>query len=783
MNPDSQQSVLLPAPAPPSGTVLVNDRVSFQTEGKQRVILVHGMFFSHYSADDPAAEAYAMVTLFESGYADQNDIARSFGYSTRTLRRYQQRLQAGGLRALARLPGRPPARTPAPEKVPARDRTILRLKAKERSNRWIAGRLGLSETAIRKALRRLGWNPGPEPSPLPLPFELEVSASEVDPVAASGTGNPIIQVPSSAVPLPASPRAPLPAAAAAKRLDRTPLDRSMDRLLAAMGLLDDALPVFARARNLPRAGVLVAIPALLASGLLSTAEKIYGNLGPAFYGLRTTLLAYVLLALLRIPRPEALKEYSPGELGRIVGLDRMPEVKTLRRKLSQLATRKGSQALGQEIAQRRIREHGHVFGFLYVDGHVRAYHGKHTIPKAYITRARLAAPATTDYWVNDQRGDPLFVVTAEANAALTRMLPTVLGEVRKLLGPERKTTVVFDRGGWSPKLFRELMSLGFDILTYRKGRTRRIAESRFTRHKAKLDGRWVQYLLHDHPVRFLKGKLRLRQITRLIQGHQTPIITSRWDLRAIVLAYRMFERWRQENFFKYLREEYLIDALADYQVEPDDPNRSVPNPARKAVEKELHRSRAQLVKLSAKYASRTLGSRSRRLSRAGSKKEKEKLRTQIAQAQARLEKLQAQHHVLPRRVSVAEAQKGQAVVKLSTERKHLTNVLKMVAYQIESDLLELIRPHYKRVEEEGRTFIQTALQDAADFEPTQDRLRITLAPLSSPHRSRVLEALCAALNETHTKFPGTELEIHYSVATAPESPKSGQVPKVLCQEI
>ena len=156
MNPDSQQPVLLPSPALPPGTVLVNDRVSFQTEGQQRVILVCGMFFSHYSVDDPAAEAYAMVTLFESGYADQNDIARCFGYSTRTLRRYQQRVQAGGLRALARLSGRPLARVPAPEKIPARDRTILHLKVKERSNRWIAGRLGLSETAIRKALRRLG---------------------------------------------------------------------------------------------------------------------------------------------------------------------------------------------------------------------------------------------------------------------------------------------------------------------------------------------------------------------------------------------------------------------------------------------------------------------------------------------------------------------------------------------------------------------------------------------------------------------------------------------------
>ena len=754
--------------------VFVNERVSFQTEGNQRVILVHGVVHSHYSREDRTAEAYALVSLYESGYADQNDLARSFGYSARTLRRFQERLHSRGLSALVRPEGRP-ADGSIPKPTP-RDRTILRLKAQGISNRGVAGRLGLDEKVIRKILCRLGWQPAPEAA-LPLLPQADAPAK---PVTISDSSADQISLP---VPPPPLQREEPGVKPAAQSFDQNPLDRSMDRLWAALGLLDDALPLFATAQNLPRAGVLLAIPALVASGLLSAAEKIYGSLRPSFYGLRTTLVAYVLLALLRIPRPEALKEYPPGELGRIVGLDRMPEVKTLRRKLSQLAARKGSQALGQEIAQRRIREHGHVFGFLYVDGHVRAYHGKHTIPKAYITRARLAAPATTDYWVNDQRGDPLFVVTAEANAALTRMLPTVLGEVRKLLGPKRRATVVFDRGGWSPKLFRELLALDFDILTYRKGRTRRIAEARFTQHKAKLDGRRVRYLLHEQPVRFLKGTLRLRQITRLAEGgHQTPIVTSRWDLRAIVLAYRMFERWRQENFFKYVREEYLIDALADYEIEPDDANRSVPNPARKAIEKELRRMRAQLGKLRASYAAITLDARPRRLPRTEAKKAKEKLRTEIAQAKARLEKLQAQHHALPRRVAVAEAQKGQAVVKLSTERKHLTNVLKMVAYHMESDLLELIRPHYKRVEEEGRTFIQAALQDAADLEPTEDQLRITLAPLSSPHRSRVLEALCQALNQTHTRFPGTQLEIHYVVAVCPASPKSGQVSEVPCQE-
>ncbi|MBI3271477.1 MAG: hypothetical protein HYZ53_20980, partial [Planctomycetes bacterium] len=107
------------------------------------------------------------------------------------------------------------------------------------------------------------------------------------------------------------------------------------------------------------------------------------------------------------------------------------------------------------------------------------------------------------------------------------------------------------------------------------------------------------------------------------------------------------------------------------------------------------------------------------------------------------------------------------VVKLATERKHLTNVLKLVAYQIESDLVELLRPHYARMEDEGRTLIQTALQGAASIEPSHDELRVVLAPLSSPHRSRAIASLCEELDKLKATFPGTNLRMRYSVAPHP----------------
>lgn len=212
---------LFPHLSPHPGTVFVNDRVCFQTEEDQRVISVHGVVFSHYSIKDRAAEAYAMVLLFESGYADQNDIARCFGYSARSLRRYQERLKTGGLSALARPRGRPAVSSPVHKKTHARDQTVLRLKAKGMSNRWIAGRLGRNEKVVRKDLRRLGWKPSPEPD---LPFFPEAdSPAEQATVSASM----LSKTPPSAAEQPTDKMPQPQSDSPARSLDANPLDRSI----------------------------------------------------------------------------------------------------------------------------------------------------------------------------------------------------------------------------------------------------------------------------------------------------------------------------------------------------------------------------------------------------------------------------------------------------------------------------------------------------------------------------------------------------------------------------
>jgi transposase len=701
--------------------VVINGRCLLRREGRIRMVSVAGLPVYQWTEGDTAAEAYAKVSLVRCGYADQTEVARAFGCSTRTLRRQERRFERLGMEGLGRGRGRPMGTV---GQANAWVQTAGMLRKQGAAVRTIAERLRVSVGAVSKWLGRFQRPP-----------------SSTAPSASAPPGK------TSSVRL------------AAPEALTVPPDRTLDRLFARLGHLQDAEPIFVSGRRIARAGVLLAIPALLQSGVFSAAEKVYGSIGPAFYGLRTTMTALLFMALLRIKRPEALKEYLPEELGRILGLDRTPEVKTLRRKLQRLAAAGKARLFGQELAERRVKTHGAMLGFLYIDGHVRVYHGKRKLAKAYATRMRLALPATTDYWVNDKGGDPVFVVTAELNESLTGMLPKLLEEIRRLVG-KRRVTIVFDRGGWSPKLFVKLIDQGFDMLTYRKGPWRDLSERQFKLYTRKIDGREVSYRLNDHNIRLLGGRLHLRQVTRLSDGgHQTPIVTSRRDLSALTLAYRMFERWRQENFFKYLREEYALDALLDYQAEPENPQATVPNPERRKLAGHLRGLRARIRRLELRFGQIVMDKRLNRSARS----EKKTIRKQIRRLHERVRRARKKYPAVSARVLVKDLP-GEPLLRLARERQHLAQCLKMVAYQAESDLLALVRPHYARADQEGRTLITSALQSAADLQVGKNQLTVRLAPLSSAHRSHAIAALCQALNRMNVRFPGTSLRMRYAVS-------------------
>jgi transposase len=772
---------------------------------------------------DSAHLALVAVTLRLSELATQSEIAKAFGHSVATQRRWETRYAQHGSPGLqAKTPSGRPAKLDCGQQA-----FVARWFQQGLSNYEMARRLGVSEATIRRALQKAGLRrrttpaaelpldnleaapaappttPAPPagaaaaPAPLdddaPAPAEppttpapravlasepaaVVVPAQELPP--QDTPANPDVAAPTpcaGAAPLAAVPVAAGQAPARVLTIDSDPADRSGDRALARLGFLEDAAPLFGDHPELPRAGVLLAVPVLQAHGGLEVFTRLYESLGAAFYGLRTTVLSLILLALLRIKRPENLKEYSPEQLGQLLGLDRMAEVKTLRRKLTLLAEQRQGRELMNELARVRLGQDEERLAFLYVDGHVREYSGKEPLAKAKKAQRSVATCAATDTWLHDADGGPLLVVTSEMNAGLTQVLEAIVTEAQQLVPAGQRLTVLFDRGGWSPRLFARLQAVGVDIITYRKGKRRPLPFSHFSTHQVHEDGQDKTYWLCDQP-RVRVGRLRprrqrrrlagepaylwLRQITVLREdGRQTVIVTNRTDLTAGEVVRRLFRRWRQENYFKYMEAEFALDALVEYGVEAVSPEATRPNPERKRVGKERQQAKAEVLRLRAQLGTEAeANAEQQRPTMRGFKVAQARLRQQLEEAQLRERALAAQQRQLPKRVPAT------GVKTLKKEKKLIVDAIKIIAYQCETALLDRLRPHYARADDEGRTLLHAAFQSSASMEVTDTELRITLAAQSSPHRSEALAKLCRELDAEAVCYPGSGLRVRLAIA-------------------
>lgn len=741
------------------GVTFVNPRCSLHQHDGVCVASVHGIPAFRFDIGDVAAERFFIAQALVLKIAGPGDLAAALGCRVRTIHRVREAYLADGIEGLV-----PKKRGPKGPRVGAeREHTIGKLRKQGLTLAAIVARVQVSSDTVRRTLERLAVADPALRTPRPVQSSLFEPQAKLptEPLAPNTTSSqvPVLaDVCPAAVP-PAADVLPLPS------LDRDADDRALDRLMAKQGMLDDAAPLFKNRMNLAHAGVLLVVPLLIASGVLEAGRASFKSLGPAFYGLRTSLMTMLFMSFLRIKNAESLKLDAPPELGWLLGLDRGPEMKTLRRKLAKMgddSTR--TEGFLERLLMRRAASRNEALGYLYFDGHVRVYSGKVEIPKAHVARMRMALPATQDLWVNDADGTPLFFMTQPAHGQLVSELPGVMAQVRLAVGPNRRVTLAFDRGGWSPELFAKLDGMGFDVLTYRKGETEALPGTAFTRHQVPGGKAGEFYDLADIEVTVGTARLAMRQVTRRQpDGHQTHVVTTRRDLPAAEVARRMFGRWQQENFFKYMRQEFAIDALVQYATEPDDPKREVPNPARKPIEKQLRVAKAQLYKLQAAYGAAALDAVASQLALPQVHKPSNSNDTTAAiqAATTRVAELAGQRKALPERVPLGQARPDAR--RLAPSRKRLSDGLKMLAYQVETDLARMVAPHYKRNMDDGRKLIVAALKSAGHLELQGGELRVTLRPQSSPHRSRAIAALCQQLDETETCFPGTSLRLRYAV--------------------
>jgi hypothetical protein len=559
--------------------------------------------------------------------------------------------------------------------------------------------------------------------------------------------------------------------------------RTSERVAAAMGLLASAPVRFQAACDVPKGGVLLALPALLAVGLLRHTPGLY-TLPHGFYGLASIFLLLALMALARIKSIEQLRYVAPGEWGNLLGLDRIPEVRTLRQKLEILCQQAGQAVLwNTELAKEWIAGQRDSELVFYADGHVRVYSGDLTpLPRHYVARERLCLRGTTDYWINAMDGQPFFFVNKEVDPGLLATLrhdlvpwlethaPAAAELHRRMQDDphQHRFTLVFDREGYSPEFFDEMKQRRIAILSYHKFPGDAWAADEFSACRVQLaGGEGMTMQLAERGSRLSNG-LWVREVRKLSEtGRQTSILSTNYRADYTALAASMFARWSQENFYKYMRQHYSLDRLAEYGTEPvPDPIQTV-NPAWRRLDSQIRAKTETRRRQLALFGACELQSALAEPEVACYQQKKGQLQDEIENLNRDIDELKKQRKETPHHIPVKDLPESDRFSRLLTERKHFIDTIKLIAYRAETSMAALLRDKLSR-EEDTRALLRQIYETEVDLIPDlpSNTLIVRLHHLTQAAHDEAVRHLCDELNATETIFPGTELKLVYQLGSS-----------------
>ena len=559
--------------------------------------------------------------------------------------------------------------------------------------------------------------------------------------------------------------------------------RTDERVAAAMGLLASAPPRFQAACDVPQGGVLLALPALLAVGLLRHTTALY-TLPNGFYGIASIFLLLGLTALARIKSLEQLRYVAPGEWGNLLGLDRIPEVRTLRGKL-EILCRQAGRAIrwNTALAREWIAGQGESELIFYTDGHVRVYSGDLTpLPRHYVARERLCLRGTTDYWINAMDGQPFFLVNKEVDPGLLATLRHDLVPWLETHAPasaelqqrmqqdplQHRFTLVFDREGYSPEFFYEMKQRRIAILSYHKFPAQDWPVEEFRTCRVRLAGGEVTALQLAERGSRLSNGLWVREVRKLSEtGRQTSLLSTNYRTDFTALAVSMFARWSQENFYKYMRQHYSLDRLAEYGTEPVPDQIQTVNPAWRQLDSQIRAKTTARRRQLALFGAGELQSSLAEPEVARYQQKKAQLQEEIENLSRDIVELKKQRKQTPHHLPVKDLPESDRFSRLLTERKHFIDTIKLIAYRAETSMALLLRDKLNR-EDDTRALLRQIYETEIDLVPDLETntLTVRLHHLTQAAHDEAVRHLCNELNATETLFPGTDLKLVYQLGSS-----------------
>lgn len=553
--------------------------------------------------------------------------------------------------------------------------------------------------------------------------------------------------------------------------------------------------------DLQNAGILLALPSLLANGLLTNTG--YFEKESAYYSLESIFLSLSFLSLLRIKTLAQSVNVSCGELGRVIGLDRIPEVKTLRKRIAYFSNTGKVKQWAIDLSRLWLSSNEELSGILYIDGHVNIYYGEQTkMPKRFVSRMRLCMSGSTDYYINDRLGQPFFVVSKEINGS---MIETIKKEIIPQLKSDipnqadvkeleanpmlSKFMIVTDRECYSPEFIADLWDERISMTTYKKNVKDQWDDAEFYEYE-ELDengnivkvclaerGTLLEYNKKEIEINAetkketLKSKskqLWVREVRKKSEsGHQTAIITTNYMLKTVLIGLYMFARWSQENFFKYMIENFGLDTLVSYLKEKIDDTVMLVNPQYRNHEAQQRKLVSKLNVIKSKFASLILENTTIDDKKMDYYiKKKTDLMEQIQHLEKEISEIKELKKTVSKKIIYAQLPESEKFTNAINERKHFLDTIKMIAYRSETAMANIIKTKMSNPDH-ARVLLKQIYTSDANLKPDYQtkQLVVELHRFNTRHEDKIVEFLCEELNKTETVFLGTDLTLFYKLVS------------------
>lgn len=431
--------------------------------------------------------------------------------------------------------------------------------------------------------------------------------------------------------------------------------------------------------------------------------------------------------------------------------DRSPTANTVRRRLWQFANEHGATLMAR-MGRRYLdaaRSDADAPAVFYIDNHLRPYCGDEVIRKGWRMQDRRVLPGTTDYYVHDEDGRPMFRVDVSSHDSLSQWLMPIAARLRDALGPDERILLAFDRAGSYADDLVALRDSGFEFVAYERKPFALLPDTAFDQT---IQIRGTAYGLHENRMKNLgRARGRVRRISlRTPDGAQINVLgISRLPAAALVgiLLGRAGKdepsgRWVQENGFKHGVERWGINQLDGRKVEPVPPGTIIPNPRRRRIERALTIARADEGR--ARCALAGLASDDAR---------REAVEGDLAEAIQRRVQLELMRPLVPKHAPVEDTELAGKLVRHTGQLKAVVDTIRIVSANIEADLADMIAPHMRRPKE-AKKVIANLFAAPGRVDVTSSDIRVRLAPAANRSERAAIRSLLAQVSASQLTLPG-----------------------------